>query len=215
MDQFEPPILPLSAKRDLINDKRRRQVWQMALQGLNPYRQVVFWHATRQRQMESELLKDVRVPPLRQQSLLSCAETRLATPRKLSLGRGFAEPIKTSHRSLGNSLQTVSRPKRRKRQKSAQLGQFQPITDSRCDPARKITHSLFKSLNCAPVFQFEWWLQRAMKPILARSARNVVQARHIELLHLTTRYNIPAQPGRAEVSQRTVRRHVVNCEASV
>ncbi len=215
MDQFETPILPFAAKRDLVKHEGCGQIRQVTLQRLLPTIQRPIVQTARKRQVKPKLLENVRVTPLRQQSFLPGAKTRLAPPRKLCLARWRAKPVKIAHADLSNTLQAIECSKGRESQKSAQLRQPQPVTNRGRKRASHVGHSCFKTLKRLSFLQAKGRFQSSMKAIFARCHRDVMQTGHIELNNLTARHSIPAEPFCAEVGQRAVGRHIVNCETSV
>ena len=215
MDHFEPAIFTLTAQSDLIQHKKARQLRQLKPYNGRPCGNVTLRQPRSQGHMEPKLLHHVRIAPLRQQRLLRRAQNGFATAREFCLGSWGAKSIKLAHTSASNPAHCLHITLRSQRQKTAQSRQFQFVAYGWREACSKVRCSGFQSFHILPFSQTKGRLQCRMKPVFARCHRDVIQTWHIRLGCLTAMQNIPTEPGRAEIGQGPIRRHIVNCESRV
>ena len=215
MQHLEAPVIPLAAQSDLVKDKGLGQIGQMPIQLRDPMGDIILRQSPRQGQVKAELFQDIRVAPVKQQSLLPRAQARATTARKLVLARGGAKPVEIADTSLRNPLQILRIALRDQGQKPSQTRQIQPLALRRGKPFRQRRNGGLQFLGRAPFRQTKWRLQRAMEPVFARCHGDVTQTMQKELIRLAARHHIPSEPRRPEIGQRPFGRYKVNCKTRV
>ena len=215
MQHLETPVIPLAAQSDLVKDKGLGKIGQMPIQLRDPMGDIILGQSPRQGQVKAELFQDIRVAPVKQQSLLPRAQARATTARKLVLASGGAKPVEIADTSLRNPLQILRIALRDQGQKPSQTRQIQPRADRRGKPVGQRRNGGLQFLGRAPFRQTEWRLQRAMEPVFARCHGDVTQTMQKGLIRLAARHHIPSEPRRPEIGQRPFGRYKVNCKTRV
>jgi len=215
MDQFKPTIFTFATQRDLIHDKWRWQVRQVLLERLGPLQQIRLWHTPSQCHVKPELFKNIGISPLRQQVLLPRAQASFAPTGQLGLRRRRAKPVEVPHTAPGYTRNTFGITRRCQGKEPAKLADLQPVTHRRSKTSGKGSGRRIDIIDRAAIRQPKRRLQRAVKPVLARGRCGLTKTTDLKLGNALARDDIPAQPFRAKICQRSFGRHEINCKASV
>ncbi len=215
MQQLKPTIFPRGAERDLIDDKGRWQVGQIALHGVTPCEDILLLQPTRQGQVEAKFFHHIGIAPFRQKRLLPRAQTRRMASGQFGVGRGRAEWVEASHAGLRRPLQSGCIPLGCEGKETTQRRQHKASAGRRRKTGREISGGRFQIFNCLTFGQMKGRFERPVKSVFARCHGNVMQTGHIQLVRLAPPRDVPAQPRRAELCQRAVWRQIINCKSRV
>lgn len=215
MDQFEPAIASFTAQGDLVNHKRLGQIGQMAACNICPTRDVFLRQTPRKGQMETELVHNIWIAPLRQKRVLARTQSSGTAAVQFSRAGGRAKRVEITHAGLRHAPYPRHITTWRQRKKTAQRGQFQTTADCGSHRRGKICRRALKFRERSPCCQPEWRLQRPMEPVLHRCHRDVTQTVHRWLNNVTTCHNIPTQPRGTKICQSAFRRDKVNRKSRI
>lgn len=214
MDQSEPTIRPLAAKRNLVHQKWRGQVRQFALQNSGPALQSVLGQMSGQCQVKPELLIDIRIAPCHQHGLLPCTRPGLVAARNLSLRSRGAKRVEITNTGPRQLPKLFDVPARRQRKEMTQRRKLQPVKGGGRKRRGQIRDGFVRVVKRGGFTYAERRFQRSVKPLCAGYHRDVMQPGQIDLALLLACDDIPSQPCRSELGQRAVQRHIVNRIAS-
>ncbi len=215
MQHLEPSVFTLATQGDLVKNKGRGQVGQIALYLIGPHGDLCLGQTPRQGQVKPKFFHDVGIAPFNQQCILPRAQPGRATARQFRCLDRSPKYVKFADTSLRNPLHSLYTAQRCQRQKPAQGCQLQRSADRSGKRCRNVRCGFVQILDRPRALQAKRRLQCPMEPILAWCHRDVTQTGHIRLTRLTAMHNVPPEPRRAEIGQRPDRRYIVNRKSRV
>lgn len=201
MYQLKPAIRPFSTQSDLINQEWCVQRRQVLRDHSRPMRDFCRRQPPRQCQMKAEFFHDVRITPLRQQSILTVGQSGLAATVNLGLVCRGAEGIEFPNASLCNVSQAIRVALRRQSEKPTQGGEGQTITCGWRQRHRQRTYRPFQCVSRHATSQSKRRLQGPVKAIFPWCHRDVTQTGYVRLNSLAACHNVPSQPSGSKICQ--------------
>ena len=205
MDLMKQTLRILPHQRDSVDhDGIGNDALQVRRKRVHYLRRYALGHATGQRQMEMEVVKDERVAPVQHLLILTGRQVRLAAAGDVRVAQRRAKRIKRSDRRCCKVAQCDLLIAGAQCDKAVFIAQRERTDIKGGVAGCKVCCGILQLRQVTFLGQIKRSFQRPVHPVFARGLRDRgdINAVHNKMRHSAALDAIPAQPLRAEFGQR-------------